>query len=154
MQLTPIELAKDQVLYQQVADRFEALITNGTLNPGDRLPSVRKLKQQLSVSLSTVSEAYRVLEDRGLITARPQSGYYVKETALERSREPSLIEPTAQVCEIDLSLAFGLHDTTPHAEMLQLGAAVPDPANLPITQLNRLMGKILRDPRLLRAPAR
>lgn len=145
MQLTPIELAPDQVLYEQVADRLQELITNGTLTPGDRLPSVRKLKQQLSVSLSTVLEAYRVLEDRGLITARPQSGYYVKQTALQHPAEPSLTEPYAQICEIDLSLAFQLFNDIADPDVIQLGAAIPDPALLPIAQLNRLMGKVLRE---------
>lgn len=145
MQLTPINLAPDQVLYEQVADRLQTLIANGTLGPGDRLPSVRKLKQQLSVSLSTVLEAYRVLEDRGLITARPQSGYYVKQTALQRPGEPSLTEPFAQICEIDLSLAFHLFNDIADPDVIQMGAAIPDPAHLPIAQLNRLMGKVLRE---------
>ena len=70
--------SSDKYLYERVADRIRELIGRGTLKPGDRLPSVRQLHQQLSVSISTVMEAYRLLEDRGLITARPQSGYYVK----------------------------------------------------------------------------
>ena len=77
-QLSPLSTDKESTLYEQVAERIQALIREGTLKPGDRLPSVRKLKQQLSVSMSTVLEAYRLLEDRGFIVARPQSGYYVK----------------------------------------------------------------------------
>jgi DNA-binding transcriptional regulator YhcF (GntR family) len=68
----------DLPLYLQVADRLHQLMIEGTLQPGDRLPSVRKLHQQLSVSISTILEAYRVLEDRGWVQARSQSGYYVK----------------------------------------------------------------------------
>ena len=75
-----IEASQDQNLYEQVADRIRGLIKEGTLQPGDRLPSVRKLREQWSVSVSTVLEAYRLLEDRGFISARPQSGYYVKTT--------------------------------------------------------------------------
>ncbi|NER79450.1 MAG: winged helix-turn-helix transcriptional regulator, partial [Leptolyngbya sp. SIO1D8] len=89
MNISPIELSRNQILYEQVAGRLQGLITEGTLKPGDRLPSVRKLREQLSVSTSTVLEAYRLLEDRGLIMARPQSGYYVKQTALNRPQEPS-----------------------------------------------------------------
>jgi len=58
-------------LYREVADRINRLIDQGTFAAGDRLPSVRKLSVQLKVSVSTVMEAYRVLEDRGLIEARP-----------------------------------------------------------------------------------
>lgn len=145
MHLTPIALAPDQVLYEQVADRLQDMITNGTLKPGDRLPSVRKLKQQLSVSLSTVLEAYRVLEDRGLITARPQSGYYVKQTALHHPQEPATTAPPTKVCEVDTSLAFQLMSDTLTADMIQLGAAIPANEHLPIAQLNRLMGKVVRE---------
>src|SRR4051812_13549573 len=65
-------------LYASVADRVAGLIDKGTLRPGQKVPSVRKLSVQLGVSISTVLQAYRLLEDRGRIEARPQSGYYVR----------------------------------------------------------------------------
>lgn len=145
MHLTPLEPTKDTVLYEQIANRLQEFIANGTLKPGDRLPSVRKLKQQFSVSLSTVLEAYRLLEDRGLITARPQSGYYVKQTALQRNLEPSRTEPPTQICEIDTSLAYKLLSETLNPKIIQLGAALPVIERFPIAQLNRLMGKVLRE---------
>ena len=54
------------------------MIQGGTFAVGDRIPSVRKLSRQLDVSVTTVVEAYRLLEDRRLVEARPQSGYYVR----------------------------------------------------------------------------
>src|SRR4029434_9450336 len=65
-------------LYKQVALRIAELIEHGTLRPGERIPSVRELSEQEEVSIATVMQAYRVLESRGLIEARPQSGYYVR----------------------------------------------------------------------------
>src|SRR5262245_817418 len=65
-------------LYERVAGRIAHLIDRGTLRPGERIPSVRGLSRQLKVSVTTVTEAYRLLEERGIITARPQSGYYVQ----------------------------------------------------------------------------
>jgi DNA-binding transcriptional MocR family regulator len=124
---------------------LQELIANGTLKPGDRLPSIRKLKQQLSVSFSTVIEAYRLLEDRGLIAARPQSGYYVKPTALQQRLEPTLTEPYARICEIDTSLAFELFQKILTPDVLQLGAATPATDHLPVAKLNRLMAKALRE---------
>jgi DNA-binding transcriptional regulator YhcF (GntR family) len=106
MALSPIALAPNQVLYEQVADRLQQLITHGTLKPGDRLPSVRKLRAQLSVSTSTVMEAYRLLEDRGMVVVRPQSGYYVKQTNLQLPQEPAATAPPRQATDIDISLAF------------------------------------------------
>ena len=61
-------------LYETVADRVQAMIEEGTLRAGDRIPSVRRLHAQWSVSKTTVLEAYRLLEDRGWVEARPRSG--------------------------------------------------------------------------------
>jgi len=145
MKLSPITVEPHQVLYEQVAERLQTLITEGTLKAGDRLPSVRKLRQQLSVSTSTVLEAYRLLEDRGLITARPQSGYYVKTTALNLLQEPSQTAPPTQAHEIDTPLSLRLLMAMQDPEVIQLGAALPAMSLMPLNQLNRLTGKVLRD---------
>jgi HAMP domain-containing protein len=63
--------------YLQLAAEFENLIANGTLEPGVRLPSVRQASSSYRVSPSTVFQAYYTLERRGLIVARPRSGYFV-----------------------------------------------------------------------------
>ncbi|TVQ20566.1 MAG: PLP-dependent aminotransferase family protein [Leptolyngbya sp. DLM2.Bin15] len=144
MAMTPLDLESDKSLYEQVADRLENLIYEGTLKPGDRLPSVRKLREQLSVSISTVLEAYRVLEDRGMICARPQSGYYVRQTALQQPQEPATTDPPKRVYDIDNSLTFRLMHAIQDPKILKLGAAVPVAEHLPLTALNRLMGQVLR----------
>jgi DNA-binding transcriptional regulator YhcF (GntR family) len=81
----------------------------GTLQPGDRLPSVRKLHQQLSVSISTILEAYRVLEDRGWVQARSQSGYYVKSTFSNTRAEPQQSADFVQHQPIEVSLSYRLY---------------------------------------------
>ncbi|MDB9528201.1 PLP-dependent aminotransferase family protein [Oscillatoria sp. CS-180] len=145
MNISPIELEKDQVLYEQVAERLQALITEGTLQPGHRLPSVRKLREQLSVSTSTVLEAYRVLEDRGLITVRPQSGYYVRQTVSTLLKEPSPTAPPLHVHDVDIIFDFQVTSTLQDEDRIPLGAAFPVMELLPLAQLNRLMGKVLRE---------
>lgn len=77
-------------LYQQIGQPIERAITSGALRPGDRLPSVRQLSQQHAVSMSTALQAFRWLENRGVVQARPRSGYYVTGAA---SRPPVLPEP-------------------------------------------------------------
>src|SRR5437773_8934336 len=54
-------------LYERVATRITQLIHRGTFRPGERIPSVRDLSRQLEVSITTVMEAYRLLEDHGLV---------------------------------------------------------------------------------------
>lgn len=143
-QLSPLQINADQTLYEQVAERIQSLIREGTLGPGDRLPSVRKLKQQLSVSMSTVLEAYRLLEDRGFIVARPQSGYYVKATALDLPDEPSQSAPPSQIRPVDISLMLRLLRMDLSPETIHLGAALPGTEHLPLNTLNRLMGQVMR----------
>ena len=142
--LSPLESYTTTPLYEQVANRLHGLIRDGTLTPGDRLPSVRKLKQQLSVSMSTVLEAYRLLEDRGIITARPQSGYYVKATALDLPDEPSQSAPPSHSCPVDMSSVLPVLKLWHEPDVIKLGAALPGMAHLPLNTLNRLMGQVMR----------
>ena len=76
------------ILYQDIADRLAELIKQGTYPPGSRIPSVRQTSEQSGVSISTVLQAYSLLESRGLIEARPQSGYYVRRQAERRLPSP------------------------------------------------------------------
>jgi DNA-binding transcriptional MocR family regulator len=136
--------ALENALYEQVADRVRSLITEGTLQPGDRLPSVRKLHQQLTVSVSTVLEAYRLLEDQGWIRARPQSGYYVQQVLLNIPEEPNQSTLFKQDKPVDVSLAYQVCANLRSPNMIQLGAAVPSVELFPVAALNRLMGQIIR----------
>ena len=76
MQSTP-QSDSNQYKYDQVSDYILSLINAGTLKPGDRAPSLRKLSQTLKVSISTINQAYAQLEDQGVLSPRPQSGFYV-----------------------------------------------------------------------------
>jgi len=64
-------------LYHRVAGELAQAIHGGSLRTGDRLPSVRQLCQQHGVSASTITLAYRWLENQALVEARPKSGYFV-----------------------------------------------------------------------------
>jgi len=63
--------------YAQVSRYINELIEKGDLKPGDKAPSLRKLSKQLGVSIATITQSYVNLEDQGVLTARPQSGFYV-----------------------------------------------------------------------------
>ena len=65
-------------LYAQVAAKLGGLIEGGVLRMGDRVPSVRRASRQHKVSLTTAVQAYLALENRGLIEARPKSGFFVR----------------------------------------------------------------------------
>ncbi|MGQ9598880.1 MAG: aminotransferase-like domain-containing protein [Anaerolineae bacterium] len=132
-------------LYEQVADNITRLIERGTYRPGDRIPSVRQLSQRHGISISTVLQAYYLLEDRGLIEARPQSGYFVRAHLPTPLPEPGISAPMLDPTQVnvrDLAMRM-LHDTlNPH--LLQFGAAIPHPDLLATKKLNRMMASIAR----------
>jgi DNA-binding transcriptional MocR family regulator len=137
-------------LYEQVAQQITHLIGQGTLRPGDRIPSVRKLVIQKSVSVSTVLQAYQLLESRGLIEARPQSGFYVRVPRWTPPPEPEMFCPTSSSKKLNMAgLVMEVVGTLNQPGLVNLGAAVPLPELLPTRELHRsLAGAARRQPAL------
>ncbi|MGE5072036.1 MAG: PLP-dependent aminotransferase family protein [Anaerolineae bacterium] len=126
--------------YQELADRIAELIRQGTYPPGKRLPSVRKTSQQYGLSISTVLQAYSVLESLGLIEARPQSGYYVRTGRSSRLPEPEISAPGRDPSQVSLhELIMMLLADTINPDLIQLGAAMPNSDLLPIKKINRIL---------------
>ncbi len=75
-------------LATQLAERFAERIGQRLLTPGSRLPSVRECAQRHGVSPGTVVGAYDLLQARGLVEARPQRGFFVREQRPQRAAEP------------------------------------------------------------------
>lgn len=150
MQIAATQTSSDTTpLYRAVADDIEALIQQGTLTPGMRIPSLRKTSRRLDVSLTTVMEAYRVLEDRGLIEVRPQSGHYVKLSAVDAPPEPTRTLTCREPALLDAAdlIERLVQEASQPGLVVPFGAAVPAPDFLPIGRLNTLMARaIRRDP--------
>ncbi len=77
----PLLAAAGATLTEQLAQRFAERIVQRLLPPGARLPSVRAGAKAHRVSASTVVGAYDLLQARGLVEARPQRGFFVREAA-------------------------------------------------------------------------
>jgi DNA-binding FadR family transcriptional regulator len=75
----PIQPVAPQRLYVQIADQIRAMIGNGEVSPGARLPAERDLAQQLGVSRPSLREALIALEIEGLLDVRVGSGIYVSQ---------------------------------------------------------------------------
>lgn len=131
-------------LYTQVADAVEAQIRDGTYQSGDRIPSVRKLRDHFGVSLTTVLEACRVLEDRGLVRARPQSGHYVQPLSATGRAEVDASRPDPAARRVDAALALRLNLGIGNPQEPTLGAAVQGPELMPIAAINRLISQVMR----------
>ena len=78
-------------LYQQIAQTLAQLIHSGAFKAGQRLPSVRETALTQGVSISTAMQAYRQLEEQGLVQARPKAGYFVRRA--QRIAQPGLSAP-------------------------------------------------------------
>ena len=75
-----LELRRER-LHEQIADSLQEMIAQQKLEPGARLPALRYLAKQLDVSRTTVGEAVRLLEHRGLVVMKVTSGTYVTDVA-------------------------------------------------------------------------
>ncbi len=131
--------------YEELADKLEAIIAEGTYLPGQRLPGVRRLSKQFSVSISTVMLAHQLLEDRRLIEARPRSGYYVRSQPWAAPAQPEMTRPQPSPTHISgQQMAMQLSRVTEDADIVQLGAAIPDPHFLPTRAINRSLLRVTR----------
>ena len=81
-----MEFIDTQAIYQQVADHVCEMILRGAWPEGERIPSVRELAMELQVNPNTVNKGYAFLQERGLIHNQRGIGYFVGDTAAERTR--------------------------------------------------------------------
>jgi len=70
--------------YRQLVDGLRRQIERGSLLPGDRIPPVRTLADELDLAPNTVARAYRELEDEGWIDGRGRAGTFVADRLPER----------------------------------------------------------------------
>jgi DNA-binding transcriptional MocR family regulator len=74
-----LDRSGSRTLAEQLALRLSERIGQRLLAPGARLPSVRDCARRHGVSPSTVVGAYDLLQARGLVLARPQRGFFVRD---------------------------------------------------------------------------
>ena len=73
-------------LYLQLMEQVKHSLDTGSLRPGDRLPTIRKMAEDLVINPNTVARAYRELEHEGIVELRHGSGAFVSEAAAGKSR--------------------------------------------------------------------
>ncbi|HEV7714871.1 MAG TPA: PLP-dependent aminotransferase family protein, partial [Steroidobacteraceae bacterium] len=128
-------------LYEELAGHVIALIQEGTLRPGERVPSVRQIVRERRVSPATAMRAYQLLEERGLIETRPRSGYYVSEPRHNHAAEPRRARTSARSTRVDVSeLVFQILDAARDRDVVPLGSAFPSPMLFPWPKLARYLG--------------
>src|SRR5215470_6876256 len=155
--------------YEETARFITELVDSGTLIPGARVPSLREITRQRRVSLSTALQAYRTLEDRGVLQARPQSGFYVAKGAPILLGTPAISKPPGRPTTVAVSgVVPKFLEYAGDPNLLPLGCAIPDAELLAAGRLDRFLARAARakgvdynkytvpkgDPRLRREIAR
>jgi GntR family transcriptional regulator len=104
-------------IYRQIVNQVKYLLAAGRLAPGEELPAIRTLAEQLVINPNTVARAYLELERAGLVTKRQGSGTYASDTRspLRRGERLRLLTERA-----DALLAEARHLEIEIGEVLEL----------------------------------
>src|SRR5437870_11187103 len=115
--LVQINFKSGKPVYLQVVDQIKAAAASGALKPGEALPCIRPLAEELRVNRNTVAKAYSELENLGVIETLPGKGCFLKENhspLRKEVRRKMLIE------EIDQAIVQAHHLQVPRDEFLKL----------------------------------
>ena len=97
-------------IYTQIVNQVQSQLANKVLKPGDQLPTVRALAQELRVNFNTVARAYRLLDEARIISTQQGRGTYITEVPLPgvtaKLRHESLLALTERYINEALRLGF------------------------------------------------
>ena len=131
-------------LFERLAEDIATQIRTGTLRLGERIPSVREIARDRTLSTATVVRAYEWLEAQGFIETRPRSGFYVSaqwkspSSAIERTSAARITRST----RVDVSeLVFEVLESVRDRRLMPFGSAFPSPLLFPMTRLARCLSQ-------------
>jgi len=104
-------------IYLQIVDQIKAAAAAGALRPGEALPSIRPLAEDLRVNRNTIAKAYSELEGQGVIEAVPGRGCFVKENHSTLRDE---IRRQLLTGDIDKAIVQAHHLQVPRNEFIAL----------------------------------
>jgi GntR family transcriptional regulator len=122
-----LDLRSDIPIYIQIVEQVRQQVVDGQLKPGDQLPTVRALASDLRINFNTVSRAYRLLDEAGVISTQQGRGTYILEMpppeVAERLRTESLTALARRYLAETRRLGFSLEQAIDH---LRQQAASPN----------------------------
>ena len=104
-------------VYLQIVDQIKAAAASGALQPGEALPSIRPVAEELRVNRNTVAKAYAELESLGVIETLPGKGCFLKENHSPLRKE---VRRRMLVEEIDKAIVMAHHLQVSSPEFLEL----------------------------------
>lgn len=123
--------------YLRLAKSFERQLRAGVLRVGDRLPSIRQLRDAHQVSAATAVGCYLWLERQGYVRARPKSGYFVSRAPVAEGLAPDVAGRMRGPIPVRVAGLSAPVVLPTRRTVLDLGPAVISPALLPLRRLNR-----------------
>jgi GntR family transcriptional regulator len=112
-----VDFQAGKPVYLQLADQIRYAAASGRLQPGEPLPSLRPLAEELRINRNTIAKAYAELEGQGIIETVPGKGYFLKQ-----NKSP-FTEPVRQQLlktEIDQAVVMAHHLQIDRAKFLNL----------------------------------
>jgi GntR family transcriptional regulator len=101
-------------IYTQIVNLVQAQVASGILKPGDQLPTVRALAEELRVNFNTVARAYRILDEARIISTQQGRGTYITETpppnVSEKLRKETLNALTKRYINEAMRLEFSKNE--------------------------------------------
>ncbi|MBJ7355780.1 GntR family transcriptional regulator [Nocardioides sp.] len=94
--------------YEQIRSQIAGHVDSGALQPGDRLPTVRRLAEDLAVAPGTVARAYRELEQSGVIETRGRNGSFVTGDEVVSRAKAAAVAYLAETKALGLTAAEAL----------------------------------------------
>ena len=135
----------EDFLYLQIAERLGMQIREQLLKTGEKLPSVRSLSLEQGISISTAYKAYVQLENKGLIEARPKSGYYVRYSPARSFDLRKSVKPVKETQKLSLDEMIALvYRNFSNESIVRLSRAAPALSLLPEAKLNKSMMEAIR----------
>lgn len=132
---------RSQPLYAQIADRIRSEVTAGRLTPGERLPPIRALAEQLGVNRDTVSLAYDVLGRDGVVEATVGRGTFV--TARPSSQAAQGAPPVSPLVDRLLEFERSRPSYLVNDGAIPLHSMIPDPSLYPVKAFTKALNRAL-----------
>ena len=95
-------------IYTQIVNQIQSQLVNKIIKPGDQLPTVRALAQELRVNFNTVARAYRILDEARIISTQQGRGTYITEIPPPEVNEKLRRESLAALTQRYIAEAFRL----------------------------------------------
>ena len=115
--LFQINFKSGKPAYLQLVDQVKVAAASGTMRPGEALPSIRPLAEELHLNRNTIAKAYSELESQGVIETLPGKGSFLKENHSPLRKE---IRRKLLIEEIDEAIVMAHHLQVPGPEFLEL----------------------------------